>query len=210
MLAQLRGVPASVCRSTRRNTGRVTLSVTRLVHSGRGTKHFYILTLTNNGSPHGMCTSLMHVRRRRKLDFHGMIVFGLCRCCPLTPGTVGDGFGTLGRVLVSRISVSGRGIFAPSDAVTGSTVFRCYHLCRRHVRDFNNLSVTLLNVNHMNGVNFGRPNSHLGSAAHLVLLSGSSHGRTSGVFNDVRGAPVDSVAVKMTAVLSTGGVCLLT
>lgn len=210
MLAQLRGVPASVCRSMRRNTGRVTYRVTRIVHSGRGTKHFYMLTLPNKGSPHDMCTRLVHVRGRRKLDFHGMVMFGVCRCCPLSRSTVGDGFGTLGRVFLSRMSVSGRGVFAPSNAVTGSAVFRCYHLCRRHVRDFNNVSVTLLNVNHMNGVTFGRPKSHLGSAAQLVLLSDNSHGRTSGVFNAVSGAPVDSVAVNMTAVLTTGGVCLLT
>lgn len=210
MLAQLRGVPASVCRSMRRNTGCVTHRVTRMVHSGRGTKHFYILTLPNNGSPHGICSRLVHVRGRRNLDFHGIVIFGVCRCCPLTLSTVGDGFGTLGRVFLSRISVSGRGMFAPSKAVTGSAVLRCYHLCRRHVRDFKNVSVTLLNVNHMNGVTFGRPNSHLGSAAHLVLLSGDSHGRTAGVFKAVRGAPVDSVAVKMSAVLNTGGMCLLT
>lgn len=210
ILAELRGVPASVCRSMRRKTGCVTQRVTRAVHRGRGTKHFYMLTLPKNGSPDRMCRRLVHVRGRRNLDFHGIVMFGVCRCCPLSSSTVGDGFGTLGRVLLSRVSVSGRGVFAPSKAVTGSAVFRCYQLCRRHVRDFKKVSVTLLNVNHMNGVTFGRPNSQLGSAAHLVLLSGTSHGRTSGVFKALSGAPVDSVAVKMSAVLNTGGICLLT
>lgn len=209
ILAHYRGIPASVCRAVRRNIRRVTGRVATGVRRHRHRKGFYIVKTKANTSLQPLCTRLIHGRGSRKLDFHGMMVFGLCRCCPLTSRKTKDDFSRLGSLFLDRVSVSGRGMFAVSKAVPRRTIVRCYHLCRRHVRAFNNVSVMLVNVNHRNGVTVGRPKSDLDSPAQLVLVSSASHTRTTRGLK-ISGLPPYSVAVNITAVVTTHGVCLLT
>lgn len=209
ILAHLRGVPAGVCRSTSRNSFTVTGRVTSRVHGGRRVNRGFIVTVPKNHSPLDMCGRLVHVRGRRRLDFHGIIIFIRCRFFPLiSPST--NGITRLGRTLLSRVSVAPRGICTPSKYVPGSTVVSFYQVCRRGVRGTNNLSCVLLNIKRTDGVVFGNMNTALDSHAHLILLRKATHGRTSHAFPSLSGIPTKIVAVKVTAVVGTHGIVLVT
>lgn len=209
-VSEVRGVRASVFTSSVRNTTRMTSRMRGRVGTTRRRNECCIVTLNANLSLAPVCGRLREEYRTGRLDFEGIMMFGTCRCCPMRGrDSLGD-VGRLGRHFLSRISVSPRGVFALSNDITRSTIRSAYRLCRGHVGAFNNLSVTLLNVKEVNGVTTGRPNSNVRSVAHLVLVNGASHRRVRGDFNAGRRIPPYSLAVNVTALLSTGDICLAT
>lgn len=209
-VSEVRGVHASVFTSVTRNTDRMTSNVTTNVGTTRRSNGFCMVTLNANSSLGTICRRLVHHCRRGALDFHGIIMFGTCRCCPLRRRDSLHAVGRLGRHFLDRMSIRRRGVFSLSNFITRSTMRSYYHLCRRHVGAFKNLSMTLVNVNHSNGVTTGRPNSNVRSIAHLVLVNGASHRRVRTDRRAGRAVPPYSLAVNVTALLSTGAICLAT